>query len=68
MNTSTKATFASTKAKKSSDWYNRVYLCYEDINIKTLNVCGPIKGFQCYRYNSFENADNAFQKNEKKTE
>ena len=65
MNTSTKATFASANPNvKSKDWYNRVYLCYEDTNITTLNVCGPIKGFNCYRYNSFENADNAFQKNE----
>ena len=68
MNTSTKATFASTKAKKSKDWYNRVYLCYEDTNITTLNACRPIKGFKCYRYNSFENADNVWTEYEKKTE
>ena len=68
MNTSTKATFSSTKATKSKDWYNRVYLCYEDTNITTLNTCGPIKGFNCYRYNSFENADNVWTEYEKKTE
>ena len=64
MNTSTKATVSSTNPLQK-DWYNRVYLCYENTQFKTLNMWGPIKGFNCYRFNSFENADDAFQKNEK---
>ena len=54
----------------SNDWYNRVYLCFEDTDFKIPNTYGPIKGFKCYKYNSFENADcgwdnvNALQKND----
>lgn len=40
-----------------NNWYNRVYLCYEDTNFKPPNPYGVIKGFDCYRYNSFKNAD-----------
>jgi hypothetical protein len=39
---------------KNPDWFNRVYLCYEDTN--NSNTFSPIKGFKCYRYNSFETA------------
>ncbi len=43
--------------KCSSNWYNRVYLCYEDVPHNQPNNSLPIKGFKCYKYNSFENAD-----------
>lgn len=39
------------------NWYDRVYLCYEDTNFRQPNTYAPIKGFDCYRYNSFKNAD-----------
>lgn len=47
---------------KKSTWYNRVYLCYEDVRHNQPNDSLPIKGFKCYRYNSFENADYMFKK------
>ena len=40
-----------------SNWYNRVYLCYEELYRNQPNDSLPIKGFKCYRYNSFENAN-----------
>lgn len=40
-----------------SNWYNRVYLCYEDVHHNQPNDSLPIKGFNCYKYNSFKNAD-----------
>jgi len=43
--------------KCSSNWYDRVYLCYEDVPHNQPNNSLPIKGFKCYKYNSFENAD-----------
>ena len=43
--------------KCSSNWYDRVYLCYEDVPHNKPNNSLPIKGFKCYKYNSFENAD-----------
>ena len=43
--------------KCSSNWYDRVYLCYEDVPHGQPNNSLPIKGFKCYKYNSFENAD-----------
>ena len=43
--------------KYSSNWFNRVYLCYEDVPHNLPNNSLPIKGFNCYKYNSFENAD-----------
>jgi len=45
------------RCKYSSDWFDRVYLCWEDTNFKPPTTYGPIKGFDCYRYNSFKNAD-----------
>ena len=45
------------KEPKKNDWFNRVYLCYEDIsdqNSKNL----PIKGFKCYRHDNFDDANN----------
>ena len=43
--------------KYGTNWYNRVYLCYEDVRHNQPNDSLPIKGFRCYKYNSFENAD-----------
>lgn len=55
----------------SNIYYDRVYLCYEEIK---LNVCygekkfgtpttyGPITGFNCYKYSSFQNADDGWYK------
>lgn len=42
---------------RKNNWFGRVYLCYEDTNFKPYNPYGRIKGFDCYRYNSFESAD-----------
>ena len=42
------------------DWYNRVYLCWEDTNFDKPVTYNPIKGFNCYKYNSFTAADNAW--------
>lgn len=39
-----------------SDWFDRVYLCYENTQFKEPDTLLPIKGFYCCRYNSFENA------------
>lgn len=42
---------------EDNEWYDRVYLCYENTDYKKANPYLPIKGFNCYRYDSFENAD-----------
>lgn len=42
--------------KCSNTWYDRVYICYEDVLHNQPNESLPIKGFNCYKYNSFENA------------
>lgn len=39
----------------NEEWYDRVYLCYEDIEKPNAHL--PIKGFKCYKFNSFENVD-----------
>ncbi len=41
----------------TNKWYNRVYLCWEETDFKKPTTYKPIMGFNCYRYNSFENAD-----------
>ena len=41
-----------TNNKKPDNWYDRVYLCWEDTNFKSPTTFTPIKGFKCYRYNS----------------
>ena len=41
-----------SKIPKKNDWFDRVYLCYEDTNQP--NTCLPIKGFKCYRYNNYQ--------------
>jgi hypothetical protein len=50
----------------NKNWYNRVYLCYEDTGCKTPGTAASIKGFNCYRYNSFENADYGWNKDRTK--
>jgi hypothetical protein len=44
------------KDAKVNEWYDRVYLCFEDIDNKETTHL-PIKGFKCYRFNSFSSAD-----------
>lgn len=51
----------NNKPSENNEWYDRVYLCWEDTDLKTPTTYGPIKGFNCYRYNSFANADYAWQ-------
>lgn len=46
--------------KNGTNWYDRVYLCYEDTNLRPPNTYSAIKGFNCYQYNSFKNADYAW--------
>ena len=43
------------------NWYNRVYLCWEDTNFDKPHTVNPVKGFNCYKYDSFEAADNVWQ-------
>jgi len=43
--------------KPNNNWYDRVYLCWEDTDFKQPKTSAPIKGFKCYKYDSFENAD-----------
>jgi hypothetical protein len=50
------------KSKPSSEkkeWFNRVYLCYENTNGLQPNYTSSIKGFNCFKFSSFENAENA---------
>jgi len=49
----------------NSPWFNRVYLCYEDTDSHEADLSLAIKGFKCYRYNSFENADRAWNNDRK---
>jgi len=53
---------AEARNKCSSNWYDRVYLCYEDVPNSQPNNSLPIKGFKCYKYNLFENSDNRWDK------
>jgi hypothetical protein len=62
---------AEVRDKCCCNWYNRVYLCYEDTNFEKPTTYLPINGFNCYRFSSVEYADygwNNFRKNEKKIE
>ncbi len=56
------------KKTESNEWYNRVYLCCEDTDFKKPTTYKPIKGFNCYRFNSFASADyvwnNLFKNND----
>ena len=45
-----------------NEWYDRVYLCWEDTDFKNPTTYLPIKGFNCYRYNLFQNADYEWQR------
>ncbi len=53
-----------TKSNRDDDnsKYNRLYLCYENTNHKIPTTYGPIIGFNCYKYNSFENAYSGWDK------
>lgn len=53
---------------KSNEWYDRVYLCWEDTNFKKPTTHLPINGFKCYKYNSFSSADYAWKDLNKKEE
>ena len=44
----------------NNNWYDRVYLCWEDTDFRQPTTYKPIKGFNCYRFNSFEGADYAW--------
>ena len=48
------------KSPKKNDWYNRVYLCWEDTDFRQPTTFSPIKGFKCYRFNSFKSANYAW--------
>jgi len=59
MNTCEIMTKLSNKERNNEDneWYDRVYLCWEDTNFKPPTTFNPIIGFKCYRFSSFKNAD-----------
>jgi len=40
------------------DWYDIVYLCIENTNNEKSTIYSPIKGFNCYKFKSFESVDN----------
>ena len=44
----------------NNNWYDRVYLCYEKIEDEKPNTYFSIVGFNCYKFNSFENANKNF--------
>ena len=48
-----------TREPETNEWYNRVYLCWEDTGFKKPTTYLPINGFKCYKYNSFSSADYA---------
>ena len=52
---------AKDRKPEKNEWYDRVYLCWEDTNFKKPTTYKPIKGFNCYRYSSFASADYAWQ-------
>ena len=57
--------------QNDTNWYDRVYLCWEDTDFKKPTTYLPIKGFNCYRYNSFASAEygwNNFCETEQKLE
>jgi hypothetical protein len=53
-----------TYGQPINNWYNRVYLCYEDTNNECitngLGSISPIKGFNCFKYYSFQTANIAW--------
>ncbi len=51
-----KLTTQNGENNKDSNYYNRFYLCYEYTDHKIPTTYGQIIGFNCYKYNSFENA------------
>jgi hypothetical protein len=58
---------ANDRKPEKNEWYDRVYLCWEDTDFKKPTTFLPIKGFKCYRYNSFASADHTW-KNLRETE
>lgn len=48
---------------KPNDWFNRVYLCLETTNSLEPNSYSAIRGFECYKFNTFESADYAWRIN-----
>ena len=46
--------------ENKKNWFNRVYLCYEDTNLNKSTTYPAIKGFNCYKYDSFYNANYAW--------
>ena len=44
-------------------WFDRVYLCYENVNGKQPNSVSIISGFNCYKYKTFMSADENHIKN-----
>lgn len=42
-------------------WYDRVYLCWEDTNFYKPTTYDPVKGFNCYKYKSFEAANKVWE-------
>ena len=52
----------STQMDTSREWYNRVYLCYEETDHKIPTTYGPIVGFNCYKYSSLQNANDGWWK------
>lgn len=54
-----KMTENSNRKSNNNKWFDRVYLCYEDVSNKESNSNSYIKGFNCYRYKNFESANNA---------
>lgn len=47
--------------KQTNDWYNRVYLCIERKESRNYQS-SIISGFKCWRFDTFEKADESFSK------
>ena len=52
----------SKNIDESGEWYDRVYLCYEETDYRNPTTYKPIIGFNCYKYTSFQNADAGWNK------
>jgi hypothetical protein len=48
--------------EKNNQWYDRVYLCWENNEYNKSNPYSSIRGFNCLKNNSFEDA-HSFWKN-----
>jgi hypothetical protein len=58
MNNSDNINTPPIQEKQKNYWFNRVYLCWEYAIFRKPDSSLPIKGFKCYRFNNFENANN----------